>query len=89
MICESDAEAKWCPFSRVLSTQGVHNRVPRDQRQDREAVEALVNAALCMGSACMAWRWVDPENSDEGYCGLVPNPPMLSILGDSPPEPVV
>ncbi len=25
MICESDAEAKWCPFSRVLSTEGVHN----------------------------------------------------------------
>lgn len=89
MICESDAEAKWCPFSRVLSTQGVHNRVPKDPRQDADAVNALEEAALCMGGACMAWRWIDPEGSDEGYCGLVPNPPIMNIMADAPALPQV
>ncbi len=28
----------------------------------------------CIGSACMAWRWGDYEQT-EGYCGLAGRPP--------------
>jgi hypothetical protein len=67
-MTEADALTKWCPFSRVIvrldgSTFPPHNRVaaldskPYDEPDD-------VPGALCIGSACMAWRWdyvVDQE----------------------------
>lgn len=47
-MTEAEAENKWCPFARVsFNDGGGFNRL---------IVKADENDALCIGSACMAWR---------------------------------
>lgn len=77
---EEDARKKWCPFARVAkavgstptgqtvpSFQAVMNRIdpPTTGRP------ILPDAALCIGSLCMAWR---ESGASEGYCGLAGEP---------------
>lgn len=67
-MTEDEAKKKWCPFSRILLENGtVGAAVNR--------YEGVPEAARCLGSACMAWRWSRqrPINTDQlssGYCGL-------------------
>lgn len=62
-MTEEEAKARWCPFARV----GHGNRM---------AVHLDERDAMCRGSACMAWRWVEWPDIREvqqaplGYCGL-------------------
>ena len=63
-MTEEEAKTKWCPFARVIvgqadgshiATQPPYNRFQR--ADDRTAVPP---ASYCIGSACMAWRWIKP-----------------------------
>ncbi len=52
MKTEAEAKACWCPFARVCNSDegGSYNRI-----EDNEPFPS--SSALCMASACMAWRW--------------------------------
>jgi predicted secreted Zn-dependent protease len=72
-MTEEEAKAKWCPFSRVSydaldSTQlsPSFNRTVTDK-----GPEGVLNAACCIGSACMAWRHNALSRNRDGVCGLV------------------
>lgn len=73
-MTEEEAKTKWCPFSRFYSTTGAFNR----------SGDGIDRASKCIGSGCMAWRWIkDPVTDlfthgkelpdykgEHGYCGL-------------------
>jgi hypothetical protein len=55
-VTEQEAFTKWCPFVRHVideSTKAACNRDPDTGNPDRPT---LWNR--CLGSECMAWRWV-------------------------------
>lgn len=61
-LTEKDAGTKWCPFARagVYAGNGavaVNRHVSDDLGADRD--RASYDQTRCIGSACMAWRWVD------------------------------
>lgn len=51
MLTEEQAREKWCPLSRPESASYAICGGNRD-RDGRPS-----SKVLCMGSACMAWRW--------------------------------
>lgn len=73
-MTEEEAKTKWCPMAkggRAVSADEFAVLI--------EAAHKVRNAAgnHCIGSACMAWRWHDPNNllhdarkQEGGYCGL-------------------
>lgn len=75
-MTEEEAFDRWCPHSRRYHEQGSYNRT--DNKWN------LPESTNCVGSKCMAWRWVvDPlvnfvasdktivnKTSEHGYCGL-------------------
>lgn len=60
-MTEEEAKTKWCPFARfVIDAQTVFptgNRFDGQGGTSRTAVEAS-EQCHCIGSACMAWRWL-------------------------------
>ena len=64
-MTEDEAKAKWCPQVHLRSLFDATARI--DQAEP---------AAKCIGSACMAWRWlpIDVNAPRSGYCGLVGKP---------------
>lgn len=92
VMTEEEAKKKWCPHARVdsgFAGSGVVNRYPkRDGRcRDVSMQEAMLNETVnCIGSQCMAWRWLEKfvavpgghfipeENPTTGYCGLAGKP---------------
>lgn len=75
-MTEDEAKTKWCPQTlqaRLMVTD--HVKLPVE-----------MGGALCIGSACMAWRWHQPtysgrygetptgEAPTEGHCGLASRP---------------
>lgn len=78
-MTEKEALTKWCPFVRT-DTQG-----PEYSACNRFDGSIKSEALLCVGSACMAWRWKNgafPSPGDppaiseryEGHCGLAGQP---------------
>jgi len=66
-VTEQEAEWNWCPHLKVNGTDR-HNYV--------FAFDKFTNAG-CIGSRCMAWRWLhDNETASvrRGYCGLAGRP---------------
>lgn len=65
MITEDEAKEKWCPAARVLvatpDVKGTGNRVVHDVGLG----ESNPNQARCIGSACMAWRWLPIHDDRE------------------------
>jgi hypothetical protein len=75
-MTEEEAENKWCPHVRRYHSEGSYNRTDNPW--------SLPDSTFCVGSRCMAWRWVkDPlvdfvatdktivhKTSNHGYCGL-------------------
>ena len=63
-----------------------HNRlrVDADDKED----DVLASDSRCVGSKCMAWRWLSSkafENMPRGYCGLAGHPfPMLALDAGGP-----
>lgn len=73
-MTEDEALTKWCPFARVL-THGVS----ANRDVCLPATESVNGAALCIGSACMAWRTRDVYQGEalfvsHGHCGLAGEP---------------
>jgi len=71
-MTEKEACLRWCPFaaSRVVVTPaaGMDRGVVTVMHRDPAAIEVDTR---CLGSNCMAWRWVKPG---DGYCGLAGKP---------------
>ena len=74
---EANAGEKWCPFTRVATTEEIHqglrgvvavNRLP--SHQDPFA------GSRCVGSLCSQWCWMTGSRGAErkGYCGLSGEP---------------
>jgi hypothetical protein len=67
-MTEEEAKTKWCPFARLtFSTEGF---AAGNRFDDCAWAE---KRALCIGSACMAWRWGDNAETS-GSCGLAGKP---------------
>lgn len=75
ILKEEDVLDKWCPYSRRYHSSGSYNR--------SQNIQDIPEGTRCVGSRCMAWRWVqDPlvtfvangkpttTISEYGYCGL-------------------
>ena len=83
-MTEEEAKNKWCPRTSLSGAGSVGEMEWHTNRPTFADVEAK-GFDLCVGSACMAWRW-DTENhlrgggvheisSDtSGYCGLAGKP---------------
>lgn len=76
MMTEEEAKKKWCPHTQVavVESGAASNR-------ESFALASQKGYDLCLGSACMAWRWsVGPMANDapdvkyKGYCGLAGKP---------------
>ena len=88
MYTEDEAKKKWCPHSRVLGTlvqpaaPGAPDYTVAAGAQNRGyAMDGPLEKCRCIGSACMAWRWVRaldptlpidhaPMKTEYGFCGL-------------------
>lgn len=78
IVTEEEAKTKWCPEARVaMETHGygAGNRFG----DDRESY--VGKQTLCVGAACMAWRWAAPvagvtrdPAAKLGYCGKAGKP---------------
>ena len=62
-MTEDSARTKWCPFSRVRTTNTVVANKAR--------IGVPEAGTYCIASNCMAWRWTTADN---GYCGLAGKP---------------
>ncbi len=60
-MTEDEAKTKTCCGPKVLTASLLLGKTD----------QSLKPAMLCLGSACMGWRWVVTlEGPDHGYCGL-------------------
>lgn len=57
MITEAEAKTKWCPLARtpIDAPDGLITGFIPANRSER----GLPASCLCIGSACMAWRWIE------------------------------
>lgn len=46
-MTEEEAKTKWCPFTRAADLEGNRGLVSGHEHPQ----------TMCIGSACMAWRW--------------------------------
>ena len=71
MYTEDEAKEKWCPFGRVTDTDGV----PSHNRFFSDASNQDVPQTMCIGPACMAWRWagVASKARIERFKGYIAN----------------
>jgi len=80
-MTESEAKTKWCPMVRFYVAD--HDHYDNKPQNDGFG-KADKNSGFCIGSACMMWRWNEPQNINfkgdppysmvgedmNGYCGL-------------------
>lgn len=67
MLTEAEAKMHWCPLARVTGTGGVGgNRYPME-----DDAPGIAPFARCIGSACMAWRTVEPKPSGGQRFGVI------------------
>jgi hypothetical protein len=55
-MTEQEAKRKWCPLVRVFETKD-------GEQWNNRPDSGFVSDAYCIGSACMAWRWL-PRGHD-------------------------
>jgi hypothetical protein len=55
-MTEDEAKTKWCPFVRMLGALS-SGGVASHNRGTGYNAGVPVDGAVCLGSACMAWRW--------------------------------
>ena len=94
-MTEEEAKTKWCPYARgiaaVIGSDGTQDVLtpPHNRVGIKGTAEVrLTPMHMCIGSACMAWRWDDWEffsegkmkaieadpSLQEGFCGLAGGP---------------
>jgi hypothetical protein len=86
-MTEEEARTKWCPYARVIMDWSEKHPVAGPFNRDRLIADSgneedHISQALCIGSACMAWRCDRPEDwsaemwtpTAHGYCGLAGKP---------------
>lgn len=84
-MTEDEAKQRWCPFSRVASSTGQSGGMTAESfvPVNRSVGRGRAAEVLCLGSDCMAWRWIVEDTPDgrgirtsttEGYCGLAGRP---------------
>lgn len=57
-MTEAEAKTKWCPFARQLDwDDNQAGGMPISANRHFDGSPSM--RCLCLGSACMAWRWVD------------------------------
>lgn len=62
LLTEKEAAGKWCPKARDSNTGGNRARYGSGDASDVADYGCEMAAEFpCIGSACMAWRWSDPE----------------------------
>lgn len=68
-MTEEEAAEKWCPMVRCSTiVSGDGSAWNRLQTPDMDVV--IPPQALCIGSACMFWRWaseMETDHDDRGY----------------------
>ena len=86
-VTEAQAREKWCPHAR-----GIGWEIFRDGEKPATMNRMIDGGAhagcLCIGSACMSWRFVDaepPEKAKEA-CIQWPTEERLAVLNDGEPE---
>ena len=75
-MIEDEAKTKWCPFGRVGSAYG--------STLNRSPFGTAASDSLCIGSACMAWRWGPDVDGIPAYR----NTPIKDSPGHSIYEPL-
>lgn len=76
-MTEDEAKTKWCPFARVGSFATGLGSINRGAHADGIVRRStLPDEAMCIGSACMAWRWLSEQPirrgvvaRTDGFCG--------------------
>ena len=74
ILTEKEAKTRWCPEARMLPNApgyGAGNRFAEDPHP------IFMAETRCIGSACMAWRWLAESrgfSSTRGYCGKAGEP---------------
>jgi hypothetical protein len=75
-MTEQEARTKWCPFFRTAVAIGPMGLIEWSNRDN-----IGVMPTICIGSACMAWRWDRNKNDGtevvppkHGHCGLAGKP---------------
>lgn len=72
-MTEDEAKKKWCPFARNAKAEdyGCQNRLAWGEPD---------KSCMCIGTACMAWRYqsdveaYEGQTITDGYCGLAGKP---------------
>ena len=73
-MTEEEALKKWCPFVRLVVREDGNYRETWAQTNRGEDVNCSTGTT-CIGSTCMAWRWLQlSEPKESGYCGLAGEP---------------
>lgn len=92
---EQTSRTKWCPFARAHWSGASGQDVYQGNRFFAEDGITADPVSACLGSGCMAWRWVEthvsgpmksdggadlvPSTDAYGYCGLAGNPIVTSV----------
>ena len=90
MMTEEQAVGRWCPFGRIGWMHETAENGVGGMTYNRDHEGNGDPHSLCLGSACMAWRWVSSLSVDRpdginaiggqrvsrtrGYCGLAGRP---------------
>ena len=62
MVTEAEAKTKRCQESFGPAHSPLHER-------------GIISPVTCIGSECMAWRWLSPEaKTGTGFCGKAGEP---------------
>lgn len=75
IVTEEEAKTKWCPESRTGMYAGSGGVAV-----NRHCADEVRDETRCIGSACMAWRFIYPSAPTalatplKGYCGKAGEP---------------
>lgn len=86
MLTEDEAKKKWCPHVRLGDEQGVSASI------NRAWGRGCPDAARCIASECMAWRWgpmAELHEIDHAYGIPIHDHPLADerYLGEKPTKP--
>lgn len=73
-MTEQEARTKWCPMTRVLSTNWKHGCGFNRITDDTAKIQGPATGSFCLASDCMMWRWKEKSSPNDpnrrGHCGL-------------------